>query len=424
MADAFRLGPASFEAAIAAAKRRRVVLPSEFYGRMQAQARAAAFTVSRLSSLTQIEAVRRSLERDLVNGGDFEAWRDRMLADPRFGHLNPAHLETIYRTNLQMHHAAGRARSILENQRARPFLMYSAILDTRVRPEHAAMHGLVLPVGHEFWRSHFPPNGFNCRCQVIALSKRQAEARIAAARARGRAVDVAPAGTFADPGFDVDFMRLPTTSGPVRAVRARAAKPSSPAPQIVEAIDAEEARRVALAAAVERAGAWCIEQGRPLLASEIEFAVALRADGSEILRKRGGRSHVNFEPDEIALFRGALLVHNHPSGGSLSRADFAFAAESGLAEVIAVGEGGRMYRGRSLLSSADVSERLRAIHDEVFGRVIQLVNSGAVSVDAANSWHYHAVNAIAAARGAVWYEVAGIGAPPAWVLDVIRELSP
>jgi hypothetical protein len=37
----------------------------------------------------------------------------------------------------------------------------------RPTPEHVAWDGLVVPVDHPFWRTHFPPNGFNCSCRVF-----------------------------------------------------------------------------------------------------------------------------------------------------------------------------------------------------------------------------------------------------------------
>ncbi|HMN21228.1 MAG TPA: phage minor head protein [Ottowia sp.] len=41
-----------------------------------------------------------------------------------------------------------------------------------MRPAHRAWHNLVLPVAHEFWSTHWPPNGWRCRCRVIALTRR------------------------------------------------------------------------------------------------------------------------------------------------------------------------------------------------------------------------------------------------------------
>ena len=67
----FRMGPTAPDDAIRAALQRRAVLPGEFYGRLRREARAAAFTVSRLSQIEHIEYVQRLLIDDLRAGGNF-----------------------------------------------------------------------------------------------------------------------------------------------------------------------------------------------------------------------------------------------------------------------------------------------------------------------------------------------------------------
>lgn len=47
--------------------------------------------------------------------------------------------------------------------------------DSRTRPAHAQMHGLVYRYDDPFWSVFYPPNGFNCRCTVIALNERDIE---------------------------------------------------------------------------------------------------------------------------------------------------------------------------------------------------------------------------------------------------------
>lgn len=40
-----------------------------------------------------------------------------------------------------------------------------------MRPEHAALEGVTLPMSDPFWDTAFPPNGWNCRCHVIPVLK-------------------------------------------------------------------------------------------------------------------------------------------------------------------------------------------------------------------------------------------------------------
>ena len=50
-------------------------------------------------------------------------------------------------------------------------LQYRTAYDDRVRPEHAALHGVTLPISDSFWESYYPPNGWNCRCTVVQVRK-------------------------------------------------------------------------------------------------------------------------------------------------------------------------------------------------------------------------------------------------------------
>ena len=40
-----------------------------------------------------------------------------------------------------------------------------------MRPEHAALHGVTLPVTDTFWETYYPPNGWNCQCTVVQVRK-------------------------------------------------------------------------------------------------------------------------------------------------------------------------------------------------------------------------------------------------------------
>ena len=50
-------------------------------------------------------------------------------------------------------------------------LQYRTQRDGRVRPEHAALDGVTLPPADPFWLDFYPPNGWNCRCDVVQVRK-------------------------------------------------------------------------------------------------------------------------------------------------------------------------------------------------------------------------------------------------------------
>ena len=84
-------------------------------------------------------------------------------------------MDTIYRTNMQTAFQAGRYQQMTKPHllRNRPWWQYVAVNDISTRPTHAAMNGRIFHHSNPVWRIWYPPNGFNCRCQVVTLSDRE-----------------------------------------------------------------------------------------------------------------------------------------------------------------------------------------------------------------------------------------------------------
>lgn len=61
------------------------------------------------------------------------------------------------------------------NKDITPLLEYSTVGDHKVREEHALLDGVRKPVDDPFWGRYYPPNGWNCRCDVIAVPDENAE---------------------------------------------------------------------------------------------------------------------------------------------------------------------------------------------------------------------------------------------------------
>lgn len=62
-----------------------------------------------------------------------------------------------------------------------------------MREEHAILDGITLPFDDKFWDEFFPPNGWNCRCNVVQVNKDRYEAtNESEAIARGRAATYKP----------------------------------------------------------------------------------------------------------------------------------------------------------------------------------------------------------------------------------------
>lgn len=151
-----------------------------------------AFTVAKAMRYDILEDIRQSVDKAIRDGTTFAQfskeltpilqekgwWGRQRVLDPATGESklaqlgSPRRLKTIFDVNLRTSYAAGRWARIQRVKEERPYLRYVAVQDTRTRPEHADWHGTILPVDDPWWDTHYPPNGWNCRCQPQQLSQR------------------------------------------------------------------------------------------------------------------------------------------------------------------------------------------------------------------------------------------------------------
>ena len=57
-------------------------------------------------------------------------------------------------------------------KKTHPYVRYITKVDGKVRPAHAAWHNLTLQADDPFWSTHWPINGWRCRCRVMSMSQR------------------------------------------------------------------------------------------------------------------------------------------------------------------------------------------------------------------------------------------------------------
>lgn len=154
------------------------------------EAQAKAFTVAKVMNTEILDDIRGALDESLNNGTTLRDFQKKLTpilqAKGWWGkteHVNtstgevttaqlgsPRRLKTIYQTNLQTAYMAGRYKQMMESTDSHPYWQYVAVLDGRTRPAHRAMNGRVFRYDDELWGAMYPPNGFNCRCRVRALT--------------------------------------------------------------------------------------------------------------------------------------------------------------------------------------------------------------------------------------------------------------
>jgi SPP1 gp7 family putative phage head morphogenesis protein len=156
---------------------------------MTAAAHASAFTVAGVMKGQALQDIRDAIDGAILDGSTFEQFVQRLKPklqaqgwwggkphDPETGEIvsgrgmTPRRLKTVFQTNLQSAYMAGRYKAQLENADQRPYWQYVAILDNRTRPRHRALAGRIFRYDDPAWSVVYPPNGYNCRCRVKALS--------------------------------------------------------------------------------------------------------------------------------------------------------------------------------------------------------------------------------------------------------------
>lgn len=160
------------------------------YRDMEREEHAYNFTVAKAMSNDLLADIRGALDDALANGGTLDQfkkdltpklqekgwWGSVPMTDPATGEEklvragSSARLKTIFDTNMRMAYATGQWENIERTKDALPYLVYLHTPSKHERPEHAALHGVVYPVGHPFWDTFFPPNGWGCKCRVRQIA--------------------------------------------------------------------------------------------------------------------------------------------------------------------------------------------------------------------------------------------------------------
>ncbi len=162
------------------------------YKDLQKEAHQKAFTVAKIMQLDVLADIQDSLLKAMKEGTSFKKWKkeikptlqkkgwygEKEVLNPDTGEVKTTYigsrrLRTIFETNMRTAHAVGRANNIYNS--TNEYIQYSAILDSRTRPDHASLNGIVKHRNDIFWEKHFPPNGWGCRCYVKSLSKKDLE---------------------------------------------------------------------------------------------------------------------------------------------------------------------------------------------------------------------------------------------------------
>ncbi len=126
--------------------------------------RSSAFTLNVFRNHKYVTELADSLIGDDGKLLPFSKWKKR--AKQISSDYNKHWLETEYNTARRGAQMAQKWQTYESGKDVLPYLRYRAIMDDRTRPAHAQLNDLVAHVDDPIWDRIFPPNGWNCRCDV------------------------------------------------------------------------------------------------------------------------------------------------------------------------------------------------------------------------------------------------------------------
>lgn len=174
---------------------RRPSVPTFDWRDLAPHEHALAFTVAKTAGFDVLNDLRAAIRKAVVNQVPFERFRDELIPtlvrkgwwgrqeaqDPVTGAKvlaqlgSPRRLQVMYWANVHSAHAAGKWERIERTKDFLPYLTYVGSVSERRRPLHVSWIGITLPVDDPWWRSHDPPNGWNCKCSVRQVADRERE---------------------------------------------------------------------------------------------------------------------------------------------------------------------------------------------------------------------------------------------------------
>jgi len=165
------------------------------YDELLKDAHNKTFTVAKVMREDLLKDIFESLIEAKKSGKNFETWKENIIptlqkkgwwgeqeiVNPKTGEVkeiivNSRRLKTIYSTNMRVSYQKYRYKQMMELPLSTYWMYRSALLET-TRTSHAELHGTVLPRDHPFWKTNYPPNDWNCKCNVTAHSKRDLKKR-------------------------------------------------------------------------------------------------------------------------------------------------------------------------------------------------------------------------------------------------------
>ena len=164
--------------------RGKAVADPKNFGALPPQLKQRAFTVAGIEQLDAIKRIRDAVAK-LPEGASWDEAKKEIagLISPFVGGdddskrttASRARAEFLLRTHGFQAYSVARHQQQMATVKSHPYWMYETVGDNRVRAGHAKLDGKVLRADDPWWKTHYPPWDWGCRCVVIALDEEDAQ---------------------------------------------------------------------------------------------------------------------------------------------------------------------------------------------------------------------------------------------------------
>lgn len=350
-----------------------------------------AATLKGIEKGTSLSEFRRDFEAIVAKRG-WTGWTGEDTPGGRAWRTN-----LIYGTNMRTSYQAGRHAQAVAIAHRRPYWRWRhADTVAHPRPLHVAWDGKILRHDNDWWRSHWPPAGFGCRCRVETLSERDLE------RMGKSGPDPTPDdGTYEwldkagnshtipngiDPGWDY-------TPGATRDLIAEVKAKAAGLPDPLGKALVEEIAQAVVTKTIEQAAQEarddCLAWGK---ANNRERLIILdEKTGKELTRSDGDVRSVSFTKEMLNFIdderHSVRLIHNHPSDMSLSGADIDTLTRNGVSGIEAAGHGGSQYSAFKI--DGITPSKLRNAYEDANWEILETLISIKDFPDEIANWAHH-----------------------------------
>jgi len=157
----------------------KVNIPTEKWNDLFLDAHSRGFMIAGAMKGELLADLREAVDQVITQGltiADFRKSWDRIVADHGWSYVGGRNWRTrvVYETNTRQAYNAGRWQQVTDPDvlRTRPYLGYKHGDSVHPRVLHVSWDGTVLSADDPWWDTHYPQNGWGCKCKVFSMGER------------------------------------------------------------------------------------------------------------------------------------------------------------------------------------------------------------------------------------------------------------